>query len=306
MAGLSILPIKEMKPMMRGFNCECIILYKDPNPTVTRNQDTIWKFTVADNTAAVTMLLWTEEGAYLRTGDIVRITNGVCPTICFLPSPVLTIYREAKVFSDEMHLTPARSGKIRRIGEDTMLFVEQPNMSQMEWVPNPRGGPMVTPLALAQQQQQQQQQQPQNPVQPTRGRPTSHHPAGLPSQKHQQRPIDPAAHPAPNPRDPRIRAGAGAIGAIPGPSTLPPTPRGGRGRRGGYQGSRRGSSHFQHHDFDRPGDSSRAKQLAQHPQEEFDAMLGIGNQRLKRQQVPMEQDTGLQKRHRIEYGSSLE
>ncbi|RUP51131.1 hypothetical protein BC936DRAFT_149769, partial [Jimgerdemannia flammicorona] len=83
MAGLSILPIKEMKPMMRGFNCECIILYKDPNPTVTRNQDTIWKFTVADNTAAVTMLLWTEEGAYLRTGDIVRITNGRSSTRCW-------------------------------------------------------------------------------------------------------------------------------------------------------------------------------------------------------------------------------
>ncbi|RUS18156.1 hypothetical protein BC937DRAFT_89095 [Endogone sp. FLAS-F59071] len=106
MTSLNVVPIKDMRPQMRGFNCEFIVLHKGEYkvrnavgrrslkhialeiqenaeeylagkhpPNHLRNGDTIWMFTIADITGSVRMLLWNNDGVLLRPGDICRIYN---------------------------------------------------------------------------------------------------------------------------------------------------------------------------------------------------------------------------------------
>ncbi|KAI9505211.1 hypothetical protein BX070DRAFT_221716 [Coemansia spiralis] len=114
--GQQLVPIIKFRPSMRGFDCEVIVL-ETAMPTTTRDGQTIYSFLVADKTASIIMNIWGNDGRYIHNGDIIRIEGA-----------------EAKLFKGFMQLTTARYGKIKRVGEDTMEFKEQPNVSEMQWV----------------------------------------------------------------------------------------------------------------------------------------------------------------------------
>ncbi|KAJ1949086.1 hypothetical protein FBU59_001303 [Linderina macrospora] len=101
---------------MRGFDCEVIVL-ETAVPTTTRDGQTIHSFIVADRTASIMMNIWGDDGKHIRNGDILRLEGA-----------------EAKLFKGFLQLTTTRYGKIRRVGEDTMVFQEVPNISKMQWV----------------------------------------------------------------------------------------------------------------------------------------------------------------------------
>jgi len=155
-------------------------------------------FTIADITGSVRMLLWNNDGVLLRPGDICRIYNA-----------------EAKLFQLEIQISPTRYGKIKRIGEDMMLFNESPNLSEWRWKPGSKNALMVRDETA--EQAQPAVPQPPGAVQPG-AQPTPH-----------QQPQAGSTNPNPN------------------------SSRGGRGRGGGFSGGRGSGSHFHHHDLDHPG-----------------------------------------------------
>ncbi|KAJ2077762.1 hypothetical protein H4R24_004923 [Coemansia sp. RSA 988] len=114
--GQQLVPIAKFKPSMRGFDCEVIVL-ETAMPTTTRDGQIIHTFLVADKTASIIMNIWGNDGKIIRNGDIIRIEGA-----------------EAKLFKGFMQLTTSRFGKLKRVGEDTMLFRETPNVSEMQWV----------------------------------------------------------------------------------------------------------------------------------------------------------------------------
>uniref|UniRef100_A0A1D1ZEW6 SOSS complex subunit B1 n=1 Tax=Anthurium amnicola TaxID=1678845 RepID=A0A1D1ZEW6_9ARAE len=70
---------------------------------------------VADESACVYFLLWNTECEAFESGDILRLTNGI--------------------FSyhwNKLVLRSGRKGKVEKAGEFTMLFVEKPNMSEIQ------------------------------------------------------------------------------------------------------------------------------------------------------------------------------
>ncbi|KAJ2387050.1 hypothetical protein GGI23_006362 [Coemansia sp. RSA 2559] len=114
--GQQFIPIAKFRPSMRGFDCEVIVL-ETAVPTTTRDGQTIYNFLVADKTGSILMNIWGDDGRYIRNGDILRIEGA-----------------EARLFKGFLQLTTARFGKLKRVGEDTMEFKEQPNISELQWV----------------------------------------------------------------------------------------------------------------------------------------------------------------------------
>ncbi|KAJ2314585.1 hypothetical protein H4R23_004135, partial [Coemansia sp. Cherry 401B] len=114
--GQQLVPISKFRPSMRGFDCEVMVL-ETAVPTTTRDGQTIHTFLVADQSGSIIMNIWGNDGKFIRNGDILRIEGA-----------------EAKLFKGFMQLTTARFGKLHRVGEDTMVFADQPNVSEMQWV----------------------------------------------------------------------------------------------------------------------------------------------------------------------------
>ncbi|KAJ2698163.1 hypothetical protein H4218_003449 [Coemansia sp. IMI 209128] len=114
--GQKLTSIATLRPSMRGFDCEVIVL-ETAMPTTTNAGLTIHTFLVADRTGSIIMTIWGTEGEYIRNGDILRIEGA-----------------EARLFKGFLQLTTAKFGKLLRVGEETMPFKEQPNCSEMMWV----------------------------------------------------------------------------------------------------------------------------------------------------------------------------
>ncbi|KAH1072078.1 hypothetical protein J1N35_024406 [Gossypium stocksii] len=75
---------------------------------------------VADKTAAVHLQLWGEECEAFEAGDIIRMENGIFS------------YNK-----NNLVLRAGRRGKVEKVGDFTMEFVETPNLSEIKWVPDP-------------------------------------------------------------------------------------------------------------------------------------------------------------------------
>lgn len=75
---------------------------------------------VADETAAVHFQLWGDECDALEPGDIIQLANGI-----------FSYNRNSLV------LRAGKRGKVEKVGEFTMVFVETPNMSEIRWIPDP-------------------------------------------------------------------------------------------------------------------------------------------------------------------------
>ncbi|NP_001159037.2 uncharacterized protein LOC100276318 [Zea mays] len=79
---------------------------------------------VADETAAAHFLLWGAECGAFEPGDIVRLTDGI-----------FSYHR-----GNALVLRAGRRGRAEKVGEFAMLFVETPNMSELQWGPDPSDG----------------------------------------------------------------------------------------------------------------------------------------------------------------------
>ncbi|EPS74070.1 hypothetical protein M569_00689, partial [Genlisea aurea] len=75
----------------------------------------------ADETAAVHFQLWGDECDAFNPGDIVLLTDGI--------------------FSYDRNqdavLRAGRRGRVQKLGEFCMNFVETPNLSEIKWAPHP-------------------------------------------------------------------------------------------------------------------------------------------------------------------------
>jgi hypothetical protein len=76
---------------------------------------------VADETAAAHFLLWGGECGAFEPGDVVRLTGGI-----------FSYHR-----GNALVLRAGRRGRAEKVSEFTMLFVETPNMSEIQWGRDP-------------------------------------------------------------------------------------------------------------------------------------------------------------------------
>ncbi|KAJ1983882.1 hypothetical protein H4R33_004586 [Dimargaris cristalligena] len=124
--GPRTIPVGDLRPMLRGFECEVIIIEVPHEPVITRDKMKIYTFLVADTTGSILMSLWGEMGEHFRVGDIVHITGG-----------------EARLFKGSLQLTVLKYGSVKRVGEHTKQYVERPNMSTFQWTSDPdQPGPL--------------------------------------------------------------------------------------------------------------------------------------------------------------------
>lgn len=75
----------------------------------------------ADETAAVHIQLWGDECDAFEAGDIVKLTNGIF----------------SYVRNSGLILRAGKRGKMEKMGEFTVAFVETPNISEIQWNPDP-------------------------------------------------------------------------------------------------------------------------------------------------------------------------
>lgn len=109
------LPIKEIRAGLKNITVIFIVLEVSP-ATHTKENREVRTFKVADQTACINVSVWDEPGRLLVAGDIVRMTKGY-----------------ANIWRQSLTLYPGKNGDIHKIGEFTMNFNEQINMSE----PNP-------------------------------------------------------------------------------------------------------------------------------------------------------------------------
>ncbi|PVU84835.1 hypothetical protein BB559_007355 [Furculomyces boomerangus] len=108
--------ISEFKPSMRGFDCEFIVL-NCAIPTKLRDGGQVCKFKVSDKSGSIVLTLWGDSGEFIKPGDILRLEGA-----------------EAKLFKNTIFVTTSRYGKIKRIGENNMIFNELPFFSEVLWL----------------------------------------------------------------------------------------------------------------------------------------------------------------------------
>ncbi|XP_062086956.1 uncharacterized protein LOC133793663 isoform X2 [Humulus lupulus] len=111
--------LKDIVPAAQNnINTQFILLEK--GKTVTEGQNKTCLSLVADETAAVHFQLWGEECQAFEAGDIIRLSKGI-----------FSYNRNSLV------LRAGKRGKVEKVGEFTMTFVEIPNMSEISWIPDP-------------------------------------------------------------------------------------------------------------------------------------------------------------------------
>ncbi|XP_023772992.1 uncharacterized protein LOC111921637 isoform X2 [Lactuca sativa] len=116
-----MLPLKDITPAARNnINTQFIILEKG-KITLEGGQNKTCMGLVADETASVHFQLWNEECDAFEAGDIVRLSNGIFS------------YQRG----NNLVLRAGKRGKVEKVGEFTMAFVESPNMSEILWAPDP-------------------------------------------------------------------------------------------------------------------------------------------------------------------------
>lgn len=123
--GGSTVQLKDLVPAATNtVNTAFIVLDKAARPAHAHGRDMREETClslVADETAAVHLLLWGAECDAFEPGDIVRLTAGI-----------FSYHR-----GNSLVLRAGRRGRAEKVGEFTMLFVETPNMSEVRWARDP-------------------------------------------------------------------------------------------------------------------------------------------------------------------------
>ncbi|KAF6135646.1 hypothetical protein GIB67_028217 [Kingdonia uniflora] len=111
--------LKDIVPeAQNNVNVQFILLEKD-NPVKEGPGKTCLTL-VADVTASVHFQLWGTECDVFEPGDIIRLTNGIFSCV-----------------RNKFVLRAGKRGSTEKVGEFSMVFVETPNMSNIQWGPNP-------------------------------------------------------------------------------------------------------------------------------------------------------------------------
>ncbi|XP_022543966.1 SOSS complex subunit B homolog isoform X1 [Brassica napus] len=112
--------LKDIVPAAQNnINTRFIILDKSRSPAAASGKSCI--ALAADETAAVHIQLWGEECDAFEAGDIVKLTNGIF----------------SYVRNNGLLLRAGKRGKMEKMGEFTVAFVETPNVSEIQWNPDP-------------------------------------------------------------------------------------------------------------------------------------------------------------------------
>jgi len=121
--GMEGIMIKDIRHGMKNLNLTFIILDVG-NAVIVKENREVRTVKVADASACINLSLWGESGQLLFPGDIVRLTKGY-----------------ANIWRDCLTLYMGKAGDLDKIGEFSMVFNEQLNMSE----PNLKleGGPPI-------------------------------------------------------------------------------------------------------------------------------------------------------------------
>ncbi|GAM20093.1 hypothetical protein SAMD00019534_032680 [Acytostelium subglobosum LB1] len=121
--------ICELKPFVKNVNCIFIVLEKFPP---VKKKEVIHQVLVADHTACINMTLFDQFGEQAQPGDILRLRGGY-----------------ASLFHESLYLYVGKtSGVIEKIGEFALNFVEHPNLSSAQWMPDPNNPKLFIPKQL--------------------------------------------------------------------------------------------------------------------------------------------------------------
>ncbi|XP_021730880.1 SOSS complex subunit B homolog [Chenopodium quinoa] len=111
--------LKDIKPAASN-NIDTRFILLDKGKISAEGQNKTCLALVADETAAVHFQLWGQECDFFQTGDIIHLSNGI-----------FSYQRKNLV------LRAGKRGKIQKAGEFTLSYVETPNMSEINWSPDP-------------------------------------------------------------------------------------------------------------------------------------------------------------------------
>lgn len=123
---------QDLRPSVAtNINLTFIVLEKGPLSRIGENGPLVSVALVADATAAVHLQLWGPECDAFQPGDIVRITNGVF-----------------SFHKTNLVLRAGKKGQLEKIGEFTMVFSENVNMSKLHWVADPLNPKLWNPVGF--------------------------------------------------------------------------------------------------------------------------------------------------------------
>lgn len=111
--------LKDIAPAAQN-NIDTKFILLEKGRTTLERQNKACLALVADETAAVHFQLWGDECDAFEAGDIIYLTSGIFS------------YQR-----NNLVLRAGKRGKVEKIGEFTMTFVETPNMSEIHWIPDP-------------------------------------------------------------------------------------------------------------------------------------------------------------------------
>ncbi|KAF9971614.1 SOSS complex subunit B2 [Actinomortierella ambigua] len=118
--GFHSTPLGELRPNMKNVNLELIILHYVGDRRIAQDNQLLTTFIAADSTGCVELVIWGEDSRLLKAGDLLRVHSA-----------------DTKLFKGKMQVTTTRHGKYKKFGEDILLFKENPNFSEFEWVQDP-------------------------------------------------------------------------------------------------------------------------------------------------------------------------
>ncbi|KAL2613958.1 hypothetical protein R1flu_025650 [Riccia fluitans] len=129
-----LMKLLELRPSANStVNTKFIILEKGQPSRVSEGGPMVCVALVADHSAAAHLQLWGNECEAFQPSDIIRLTNG------------LFSYHKSN-----MVLRAGKKGSMEKIGDFSMVFVESPNMSRLQWVQDPNSK-IWMPIGLGQQ-----------------------------------------------------------------------------------------------------------------------------------------------------------
>ncbi|KAF3449170.1 hypothetical protein FNV43_RR09898 [Rhamnella rubrinervis] len=114
------MPLKDIVPAAQN-NISVQFIVVEKGRVTSEGQNKTCLGLVADETAAVHFQFWGDECEVFEAGDIVRLENGIF----------------SYGYRNNLILRAGKRGKIEKVGEFTMAFVETPNMSEIRWIPDP-------------------------------------------------------------------------------------------------------------------------------------------------------------------------
>ncbi|KAI8812539.1 hypothetical protein BJ742DRAFT_792808 [Cladochytrium replicatum] len=135
--------LRDVRPGVNGLAVNVIILDKRSECRTTKQGVEVWTVWAADESGSISCAVYGEVGARLKPGDIIRATG----VKAVLHKDALSLSISAEGPRDHDGIIPRKdtNHKVRKVGEDTLVFSETPNYSHGYWQKDPQdpAGPMI-------------------------------------------------------------------------------------------------------------------------------------------------------------------